>query len=116
MAKHLYIGQWTKKNKHLINLLLLHGAELTIHTALLHAIDRNYLDIVQLLVERGAPVNVVSPETPLTRAIMQGHLDIAKFLIENGAEINLVIKYGNIPVEVCVKKFNSEMMQEHPYV
>ncbi|CAH1380727.1 unnamed protein product, partial [Tenebrio molitor] len=43
------------KNKKIINLLLDHGAELTIHTALLHAIDLGYLDVVQLLVERGAP-------------------------------------------------------------
>jgi ankyrin repeat protein len=91
-----------------------HGAELTIHTALLHAIDSNYLDMVQLLVERGALVNVVSSETPLTRAIKRGYLDIAKYLIENGADINLVCKYGNLPVEVCVEKLNSEMMQKHP--
>jgi ankyrin repeat protein len=114
MAKHLYIGQWKKKNKPLINLLLLHGAELTIHTALSHAIDRNYLDFVQLLVERGAPVNVVSPKIPLTRAITKGHSDIAKFLIESGADVNLADKYGNLPTEVCVEKLNFEMMQEHP--
>jgi ankyrin repeat protein len=103
-----------KKNKPLINLLLLHGAELTIHTALSHAIDRNYLDFVQLLVERGAPVNVVSPKIPLTRAITKGHSDIAKFLIESGADVNLADKYGNLPTEVCVEKLNFEMMQEHP--
>jgi ankyrin repeat protein len=35
-----------KKNKEIINLLLDHGARLTIHTALLHAIDSDYLDMV----------------------------------------------------------------------
>jgi ankyrin repeat protein len=91
------------KNKKIINLLLDHGAELTIHTALLHAIDSNYLDMVQLLVKRGAPVNVVSSETPLTRAIKRGYLDIAKYLIENGADINLVCKYGT-PLNIAIWK------------
>jgi ankyrin repeat protein len=98
-----------KKNINIINLLLDHGA------ALLHAIDSDYLDIVQLLVKRGAPLNVVSPETPLTKAIMRGHLNIARFLIESGADVNLADSFGNHPVEVYVEKFNFEMIQEHPY-
>jgi ankyrin repeat protein len=112
MAKLLYIGQWTKETK-IINLLLDYGAELTIHSALLHAIDSNFLDMVQLLVEREAPVNVVSSETPLTRAIRRGYLDIAKYLIESGADVNLADKNGNFPIEVCVEKLKSEMMQEN---
>jgi ankyrin repeat protein len=103
-----------KKNINIINLLLDHGAELTIHTALLHAIDSGYLDMVQLLVERGAPLNVVSRSTHLSRAIARGNLDIAKYLIKSGADVNLTSEYGNLPVEMCIKKLNSEMMQEHP--
>jgi ankyrin repeat protein len=94
----------------IINLLLDHGAELTIHTALLHAIGLNYLNMVQLLVERGAPLNVVSPETPLTRAIMRGHLNIAIILIKSGADVNLGDECGKVSVEVCIEKCNSEMM------
>jgi ankyrin repeat protein len=41
-------------------------------------------------------------------------LDIVKFLIESGADVNLADMDGNLPVEVCVEKLNSEMMQEHP--
>jgi ankyrin repeat protein len=102
------------KNKKIINLLLDYGAELTIHSALLHAIDSNFLDMVQLLVERGAPVDVVSSETPLTRAIKRGYLDIAKCLIESGADVNLADSYGTFSIEVCVDKINFEMLQEHP--
>jgi ankyrin repeat protein len=102
------------KSKKIINLLLDHGAELTVHTALLHAIDSDYLDIVKLLVERKAPINVVSPETPLTTAIMRGHSDIAKFLIKSGADLNLVGEHGKIFVEVCVENLYCKMMQEHP--
>jgi ankyrin repeat protein len=103
-----------KKNQTIINQLLDHGAEMTIHTALLHAIDLDYLDMVQLLVERGAPLNVVSRSTHLSRAIARGNLDIAKYLIKSGADVNLTSEYGNLPVEMCIKKLNSEMMQEHP--
>jgi ankyrin repeat protein len=102
-----------KRNQQIINVLLDYGAELTIHSALLHAIDSNFLDMVQLLVEREAPVNVVSSETPLTRAIRRGYLDIAKYLIESGADVNLADKNGNFPIEVCVEKLKSEMMQEN---
>jgi ankyrin repeat protein len=103
-----------KKNINIINLLLDHGAELTIHTALFHAIDSGYLDMVQLLVERGAPLNVVSGATHLIGAISRGNLYIAKYLIKSGADVNLTSEFGNLPVKMCIKKINSEMMQEHP--
>jgi ankyrin repeat protein len=103
-----------KKNINIINLLLDHGAELTIHTALLHAIDSDYLDLVQLLVKRGAPLNVVSSGTPLIRAIMRGHLNIARILIKSGADVNLGDECGKVSVEVCIEKLNFEMIQEHP--
>jgi ankyrin repeat protein len=90
-----------KRNQQIINPLLDYGAELTIHSALLHAIDSNFLDMVQLLVERGAPVNVVSSETPLTRAIERGYLDIAKCLIESGADVNLADSYGT-PLNIAI--------------
>ncbi|KAJ3620763.1 hypothetical protein MTP99_004686 [Tenebrio molitor] len=98
------------KNKKIINLLLDHGAELTIHTALLHAIDLGYLDVVQLLVERGAPLNVVSSGTPLIRAIERSHSDITKYLIKRGADINLADKNGNLPLKVCMEKRNFEIL------
>jgi ankyrin repeat protein len=90
-----------KRNQQIINPLLDYGAELTIHSALLHAIDSNFLDMVQLLVEREAPVNVVSSETPLTRAIKRGYLDIAKCLIESGADVNLADSYGT-PLNIAI--------------
>jgi ankyrin repeat protein len=98
------------KNKKIINLLLDHGAELTVHTALLHAIDSDYLDIVKLLVERKAPINVVSPETPLTTAIMRGHSDIAKFLIKSGADLNLVGEHGT-PLNIAIVEKNWDIVK-----
>jgi ankyrin repeat protein len=83
---------------------------MTIHTALLHAIDLGYLDVVQLLVERGAPLNVVSSGTPLIRAIERRHSDIIKYLIKKGADINLADKNGNLPLKVCMEKPNFEIL------
>jgi ankyrin repeat protein len=99
-----------KKNQKIINQLLDHGAEMTIHTALLHAIDSGYLDMVQLLVEKGAPLNVVSSGTPLIRAIERRHSDIIKYLIKRGADINLADKNGNLPLKVCMEKRNFEII------
>jgi ankyrin repeat protein len=98
------------KNKKIINLLLDHGAELTIHTALLHAIDLGYLDVVQLLVERGAPLNVVSSGTHLTVAITRGHLDIAKYLIRSGADVNLTSEYGT-PLNIAIRKGHLDIVK-----
>ncbi|XP_068902090.1 putative ankyrin repeat protein RF_0381 isoform X3 [Tenebrio molitor] len=99
-----------KKNQKIINQLLDHGAELTIHTALFHAIDLGYLDVVQLLAERGAPLNVVSSGTPLIRAIERSHSDITKYLIKKGADINLADKNGNLPLNLCMEKRNFEIL------
>jgi ankyrin repeat protein len=99
-----------KKNQKIINQLLDYGAEMTIHTALLHAIDLGYLDVVQLLVERGAPLNVVSSGTPLIRAIERSHSDITKYLIKKGADINLADKNGNLPLNLCMEKRNFEIL------
>jgi ankyrin repeat protein len=100
----------TKKNEDIIDILLDHGAELTIHTALLHAIRSNYGLIVWLLVRREAPLNVMSPETPLTAAIIRRHLDIAIFLIKCGANVNLADGNGNLPVKMCMEKHHFKIL------
>jgi ankyrin repeat protein len=99
-----------RRNTNIINLLLDHGAEFTIHTALLHAIDLGYLDVVQLLVERGAPLNVVSSGTHLTVAITRGHLDIAKYLIRSGADVNLTSEYGT-PLNIAIRKGHLDIVK-----
>jgi outer membrane protein assembly factor BamB len=58
-------------------------------TALMFASDRGHLDIVRLLVERGADVNVADTFykfTALGMALGSGHRDVAKYLLQHGAK------------------------------
>ena len=61
-------------------------------TPLMLASARGYMDIVKLLIGKGANVNAKKQEdTPLVMASARGHIDIAKFLIEKGAEVNSAV-------------------------
>ncbi len=62
-------------------------SDLPLHTAA----EWGHVDIVKLLVERGADVNARSPwgTTPLFQAAREGHIDVMEFLLDNGAEVNV---------------------------
>ena len=57
---------------------------------LYHAVNNGNLEIVKLLVENGADVNVknVVGQTPLHEAARCGYFEIVKYLIDKGADIN----------------------------
>ena len=58
-------------------------------TALSYACDRGNLDLVTLLIERGADVNATDTfykATPITWATMNGHADVVKVLLAKGAK------------------------------
>jgi ankyrin repeat protein len=59
-------------------------------TALLGACDRGFLDVVKVLVERGADPNRQDSRgwTPLSAAIAQDHTPVAEYLITRGANIH----------------------------
>lgn len=60
------------------------------NTALHEAALQGHIEIVELLIENGADVNIKSIEmfgdTPLIDASANGHLDVVKYLLKNGAD------------------------------
>lgn len=58
-------------------------------TALSYAADRGHLDVVKVLVEHGAELNIKDTfynSPPLSWAAYNGHTEVVKFLLEKGAE------------------------------
>ena len=57
-------------------------------TALMYATHRGDIDIVRLLLERGADPNKQTKDgwTPLMYATEKGNIDIVRLLLENGAD------------------------------
>ena len=74
-------------------------------TPLHAAVENGYLDLVRLLVEKGANVNVLDNDsTPLTFALTRKHEDIAIYLVENGADINVKFRGGQSLLPTAVRR------------
>ncbi len=82
---HLAVVKWLLENGAKSNCLLLSTGE-TRNFALVQAVEDNRLDIVRLLVQYGADVNVhFADQAPLSVAEDCGHTEMAAFLRSNGA-------------------------------
>ena len=75
------------RTKSMVTTALMHASG---GTALMHASGRGYSDIVKLLIESGADVNIQDNRgyTALMSASYKGHREVAKLLIESGADVN----------------------------
>jgi ankyrin repeat protein len=78
---------------------------------------RTHVDIVRILIENGADVNIVGGKygTALQAAAMLGRESIVRLLIDNGAEVNAVgDKYGLRNV-LSLPQHNAAMSQLFAY-
>lgn len=73
--------------------------------ALINAAGGNHIDLVRMLVEKGANVNAVdatSGDTALLYAINKENLEMVRYLLEHGARVNVVDREGRLIVEYAV--------------
>ena len=82
-------------------------------TALIHAADNGKLEIVQLLLDKGANINYSSyiGGTSLLYAAGSGYLDIVQLLLDEGADINLSNNNGDTSLIIAAKYKNIEVVK-----
>lgn len=70
------------------------------HTALMKAVLFNHLEIVEILLNKGARVDFPDKfgNTPLMLAVQNGNFEIAEFLISQGADVNAKTLIGYTPL------------------
>lgn len=82
-------------------------------SALWCAVFSGNLDIVKLLVQRGAQVNHVtrSKSTPLRGACFQGRLDIVKYLVHHGADVNMTNNFNNTCLMISAHRGHKDIVE-----
>lgn len=113
----------TRADKQLVKIRLNKKPSLDAHELLpllCLACELGFLDIVKLLVSKGAKVNCRCPEdystTPLHIAIKYKHPGVAKFLLQNGANPNVINNNGNSPLHIaalCSEKTFVKLLYEN---
>ncbi|XP_063925236.1 ankyrin repeat and KH domain-containing protein 1-like isoform X2 [Zophobas morio] len=80
------------QNLDVVKLLVDKGASPTVQTVFIEAIQSGNIQIVKHLQEKGASINFVYEDgcTPLTKAIQTGHVKIAEFLYGQGANPEVI--------------------------
>lgn len=99
-------------------LLLEYGAQVNSHagfynTTPLHGVaEKGPLELVKLLVSKGAKVNAVDKEfsMPLAKAVQADNLEIAKFLLEQGAD--KTINHSDTEFQTAIFKASSAKMAQ----
>ena len=83
----------------------------------LHAVkeykEEEYMEVVKLLLEKGANVNVqdIHGRTPLYWAAQNGYTEIVKLLLEKGADVNARDNDGNTPLHWAVGACDLEIVK-----
>lgn len=82
-------------------------------TALHHASQIGNLEIVEVLIEKGADIHAKSKsgDSIFIWACWGGKIDIIKVLIEKGADINSEDKYGHTGLKIAELQNNTELKE-----
>ena len=81
----------------------------SLHTAA----EEGNIDIVRLLIERGAEVDSRDDagHTPLHEASRSGHVEVARALIDYGADINARDRYQWTPIHTSANEGHDELLE-----
>jgi len=105
-------------HKAALQVLLARGAEVDAvdksqfaNTPLDAAVAANHLEVVKILLQNHASVNVraAAGHTPLHKAAMNGNLEIAKLLLEGGADVTARNDEGKTPLQCAAEKGHEEV-------
>jgi ankyrin repeat protein len=81
-------------------------------TALHNAVMCGNTDVVRILIDNNADVNVLDNDHikfPLLSAVLRDDKEITNILLENGADVNLINKIGDSPLHGAVLRNNKEI-------
>jgi len=104
-------------NKDVADIIINRGIGLNISNALIEAVYRGQLEIVRLLIDEKADINIKSishyyfgdsNRTPLHFAAAGGYKQISEVLITNGAILNSTDAEGETPLDLAISKRNNE--------
>jgi ankyrin repeat protein len=99
-------------------LLIRYGARVKGSGAIVMAAEEGKLDVVRLLLDKGADINEIGIEHPtdprfqedmgsaLHRAVEGGHEEVVRFLLDQGADVNLKDVIGRTPLALAETKQN----------
>lgn len=112
---------WAANNnsKRAVMLLLAMGANINAlnchgNSALIHATWKGHLEIVQILLDNGAKVDIAATESKMTALYLASnwnHSDIVYALIKAGASLDLCNKDGNTPLHDAMRLKHAKIIK-----
>jgi hypothetical protein len=85
------------------------------NTALIHAAFHGHMEIMNLLINKGADVNWKNPKdenrTPLMAAAENGKPEITRLLLEKGADVNASLTSGSTALQFASMRGHVEVMK-----